>query len=515
MAARSGLPLALALLAGACGARPSKGVAPGVLVIVVDALRADHLKAYGYDRDTSPALDELAREGLRFEQVLAAAPLLLPAHAALLTGCEPDLARRILAPELESESARERSGPERARSLEPRATLEGAGERRWGIPMRAPHVAVEFLTAGYATATFVDQELLFEASGFGLGFQHHEFLDPRGAEYWEGPQETRAVDHFLKWLSDVPLDRPWFAYLHVNQLERFWSEGAFGGDGYFQPRPELTEIPPVANTDSVFFAVPRSRWRSGVRTLGQYEAAYDDEIRKVDAEIGRVCASLRRQGRFDSTTVHVLGAFGMQFGEAGMFLSSGRYSMADLSVPWIVHPRAVEGPGRSIPGLVSTLDVAPTLLALEGLALPRAISGLSQAAAVSVPGAPVAERPFVFASCGLQEGCAVIGERHALEYIVPRGMSDAQLRRSWTGEWSDRSLQPRVFCYDRLATPGPPLAGSERGPDPELAPYRAAAIEWLQALKDKRLALEGRTGGAEAGEAVPSARDAGLVEATR
>ena len=509
------LALPLALVASACGARPSTGVAPGVLLIVVDALRADHLSAYGYDRDTTPVLQELARDGLRFEQVFAAAPLMLPAHAALLTGCEPDLARRFLAPEFEGDAARERpSGHDRSRALEPRATLEGAGERRWSIPVRAPRLAVEFLAAGYATAAFVDHELLSAASGFGRGFQHHEHLDPRRAEHWEGPQSARAVDHFLKWLGDVPPDRPWFACLHLNHLERFWSESGVGAEGYFQPRPELTRIPPVANTDSVFFAVPRSRWRSGVRTLGQYEAAYDDEIRRVDAEIGRVCASLRRQGRFDSTTLHVLGAFGMQFGEAGMFLSSGRYSMADLAVPWIVHSRAVQGPGRSIPGLVSTLDVAPTLLALDGLGIPRAMSGHSQAAAVREPGTPAAPRPFVFASCGLQEGCVVIGERHALEYIVPRGMGDAQLRRSWTGEWSDRALQPRVLFYDRLETSSPPLDGGDLGRDPELGPYRAAAIEWLQA-QDKRHGSQGLMGGVDAGAAAPAPRDAGLAEAPR
>jgi|SRR5262245_754451 len=508
----------LALVASACGARPSTEVAPGVLLIVIDALRADHLSAYGYDRDTTPFLSELARDGLRFEQTFAAAPLLLPAHAALLTGCEPDVSRRFLAPELERESLRERlPGQDRARGFEPRAALEGAGERRWGIPLRAPRLAVEFLTAGYATAAFVDHELLFDAAGFGIGFQDREHLDPRQAESWEGPQSTRAVDHFLKWLGSLPPDRPWFACLHLNHLERFWSESGVGADGYFQPRPELAQIPPVANTDSVFFAVPRSRWRSGVRTLGQYEAAYDDEIRKVDAEIARLCASLRRDGRYEATTLHVLGAFGMQFGEAGMFLSSGRYSVADLAVPWIVHSRAVGSPGRSIPGLVSALDVAPTLLALAGLPVPRAMSGLSQAAAVREPGATVAARPFVFASCGLQEGCAVIGERHALEYVVPRAIGDAQMRRSWTGEWSDplsdpRALQPQVFFYDRLEKPLPTLERAEPGHDPELASYRSAAIEWLQALKEKRFAL---IGVAESGVAERATSDAGLVGAER
>lgn len=492
------LALALVLAGGAlaCGSRPGTGVAPGVLVVVVDALRADHLGAYGYDRDTTPSLRQLAREGLRFEQVFASAPLLIPAHAAILTGCEPGIARRFLARE-----------------------FEGPSEYRWGIPERAPRLAVEFLTAGFATAAFVDHELLSEAYGFGLGFQHYEILDPAEAEHWEGPPSTRAVDHFLKWLGSIPPSRPWFAYLHLNQLERFWSEPGAGADGYFQPRPELAHVPPVANTDSVFFAVPRSRWKGGVRSLGEYEAAYDDEIRDIDAEIGRLCASLRRQGRYESTSLHVLGAFGMQLGEAGLILSSGRYSMADLAVPWVVRPRAGLGgtPGRSIPGLVSTLDVAPTLLALEGLTPARDMSGSSQAAALRVPGTPAAERPFVYASCGLQEGCAVIGARHVLEYVFPLGTADAQLRRSWTGEWSEPTLQRRVSFYDRLVTPFPSLDGEESlAGAPELDTYLHAAVEWMRATNERRVQLQ-RTGGHAPADGADArrTRDAGLAGESR
>lgn len=469
--------LCLACIAAACGARSSTGVAPGVLLLVVDELRADHLGAYGYDRDTTPGLDELAREGLRFEQVFASAPLLIPAHVAVLTGCEPGVARRFLGRE-----------------------FEGLNERRWGIPARAPRLAVEFLAAGYATAAFVDHERLSAGYGFGLGFQRYEILDKASAEDWEGPPSTRPVDHFLKWLGTVPPSRPWFAYVHLNQLERSWSEPNNGSEGYFQPRPELAYIPPVANTDSVFFAVPRSRWRGGVRSLGQYEAAYDDQIRGIDAEIERLCASLRRQGRYEATSLHVLGTCGLQFGEAGMILSSGRYSLADLAVPWILRPRAGldAALARCVPGLVSTLDVAPTLLALEGLAVPRDMRGRSQAAALREPATAGTARPFVFASCGLQEGCAVIGASHVLEYLFPRGTADAQLRRSWTGEWSDLAMQPRLNLYDRKRTPAALLEGEESlMREAELPAYRAAAVEWLRQMNDMRLALQGPVGGAQ------------------
>jgi len=444
-----------------------------VLLVVVDALRADHLTAYGYDRLTDGALAELAAEGVCFEQAFASAPQLIPAHAALLTGCEPGLARRFLAPE-----------------------FEGLNERRWFVPERLPRLAVEFLAAGYATAAFVDHELVSPSFGFGAGFQRFEFLDPDGAEDWEGSQNRRVVDHFLQWLGDLPSGRPWFAYVHLNDLERFWTEPLARGEGYFQPRPELAQVPPVANTDSVFFAVPRSHWRGGVRTLGQYEAAYDDEIRLIDQELGRLFATLRQKGRFDATSVHVVGSFGMQLGEAGMFLSSGRYSRADLGVPWIYRPAvgAAGAPGTRVASLVSTLDVAPTLLDLAGLGVSRRFHGRSQGPLLRSE-ADVPPREFVFASCGVQEGCAVIGTDHVLEYLFPLGTDDAQLRRSWTGTWSDLAMQPRLVFYDRARESRPPLEGDpEQTQSPRFVSYRTAALDWLRDMSDVRTYLQSPPG---------------------
>jgi arylsulfatase A-like enzyme len=461
--------LTLAALVAGCGARPKEGVAPGVLVVAIDGLRADHLSVYGYDRETCPNLAALAGEGARFEEVFASAPLLLPAHVALMTGCEPSQARRYLSPE-----------------------FEGISERRWFIPERLPRAAVAFLSAGYATAAFVEDERLSDAFGFDRGFQEFRVLVPESAQDWEGPQSTRVVEHFLRWLATLSPSQPWFAYLELHALERVWTQPLAEKESFFPPRPEQDVIPPVANTDSVLFAIPRSRWRGRVRTLGEYEATYDDEIRHLDTELGRLFATLRRLGRDDASTIHVLGAFGVQFGEAGLYLSAGRYSLADLRVPWIVRPRAGSAAprGASVPGLVSSLDLVPTALELEGLAVPPGVHGRSQAARVrGERGA--GERPFVYASCGLQEGCAVIGARHVLEYLAPLTTNDAQLRRSWSGLWTEPARQPKLFFYDRRATPFPPLdEGGSLERDADFTPLRTAAIDWLLDMNDLRQILQ-------------------------
>ena len=62
---------------------------PNILLITLDTVRADRIGAYGYGKASTPALDRLAREGVRFTDATTQAPLTAPAHAALLTGLYP------------------------------------------------------------------------------------------------------------------------------------------------------------------------------------------------------------------------------------------------------------------------------------------------------------------------------------------------------------------------------------------------------------------------------------------
>lgn len=62
------------------------GSAPNILLLIIDTQRADHLSAYGYGRETSPALAQLAQEGVLFENAYSTSSWTLPSHASLLTG---------------------------------------------------------------------------------------------------------------------------------------------------------------------------------------------------------------------------------------------------------------------------------------------------------------------------------------------------------------------------------------------------------------------------------------------
>ena len=61
----------------------------GYVLISIDTLRADHLGAYGYPRDTSPFIDSLAERAVLFEQAVTHIPSTLPSHVSMLTGLQP------------------------------------------------------------------------------------------------------------------------------------------------------------------------------------------------------------------------------------------------------------------------------------------------------------------------------------------------------------------------------------------------------------------------------------------
>jgi len=445
---------------GSPAQRAAGAAAPGVLVVAIDALRADHLSCMGYDRPTTPSIDALAAEGVRFSQAFASSPLIIPSNVALLTGCEPLVARRNL--------------PE---------GLEALLERRWAVPESVPRLSVELLYGGFRTAAFVSDERLSPIYGFDPGFQRYVVLEED--ERALGPTAEQAAGQFLQWLRSVDRSQPWFAYLHLADLEHAWSQPDLQWESFFQPRGELAQVPPVGHTGSVFFAVPYTRWRGGTRSLGDYEVIYDGHLRRLDEALGRLFGALRNERRFENTIVCVVGTFGLQFGEAGLYLTAGRYSVADLHVPWILRlpPGMGAEPGRVVETLASGLDVAPTLLELCGLEVPAGTHGISQAAAVlSTQDEPApAPRDHVFASCGLQEGGAVIGRRYCLEYLQEDVVENAAWRRAWFGENQVGTGRMTTRFYDRLEDPHPPLDREMVPPlPPEHQVLRQAALGWVE-----------------------------------
>ncbi len=181
---RGALFLTLLFLAGCGGGGPRAG--QNLLLITVDTLRADHVGAYGYSSAKTPNIDELATEGVLFEQSLAQVPVTLPSHASLFTGLLPP--------------------------------THGVRDNTYFRLGSEALTLAEILKAkGYETAAFVSAFVLDSAFGLDQGFDLYddevagEADTPGIVAERRGELVTRS---FLSWIEKRASDRPFFAWLH-------------------------------------------------------------------------------------------------------------------------------------------------------------------------------------------------------------------------------------------------------------------------------------------------------------
>ncbi|MHB0969249.1 MAG: sulfatase-like hydrolase/transferase [Thermoanaerobaculia bacterium] len=180
--------LAALSIAASCSRRePATLAGSNVVLITIDTLRADHIGAYGYGPAATPNIDALARNGIRFDNAMAGAPLTLPSHATILTGMHPH-----------------RHG----------LRNNAAGS----LPDDAATLPTSFAGAGYRTAAFVGAFVLDHRFGIGRGFETYDDEIDRDPDAPAGIEAERpataVVDRALQWLG-VADARPFFLWVHV------------------------------------------------------------------------------------------------------------------------------------------------------------------------------------------------------------------------------------------------------------------------------------------------------------
>lgn len=368
----------LALLGGlgcllACGSRPSPPA--NVLLVSIDSLRADHVHADGYPRETTPTIDRLAREGARFEAAIAASSWTLPTHVTLLTSLPPEAhgvtsSTRALAPE-------------------------------------AVTLAEVLQAHGYRTAGFVSGPYLRAIYGFGQGFDVYDestVADGHRASHHgaTSPRLTRLVTDFLDtWRTAEPRP-PFFVFLHMWDVHYDYAPPP-PYDGMFDPDYAGTV------TANDFARNPDIRPGMARRDLEHVIALYDGEIRYTDEHLGRIIAHLGELGVLDDTVVVVTADHGEEFFEHGRKGHDARLYDELLRVPLVVRfPRRV-APGQVVGAQVRQMDVAPTILGLLGIAAPPGFAGPRPAAVdlgpwIAGSGERPAPRLPAFASTAAYDG---------------------------------------------------------------------------------------------------------------
>ncbi len=323
--------------ASAPAQRPAKPGRPNVLLVSIDSLRGDHLHCYGYPRETSPRMDALAEEGVRFETAVAPTSWTLPTHVTLLTALPPE--------------------------------LHGVNYNNTRLVSEATTLAEVLWQEGYCTAGFVSGPYLAASYGFSQGFDHYDdyslvkrsnLLSHRGAS---SPGLFRLIDKWLTRWNRAGRRRPFFIFLHMWDVHYDYTPPA-PYDTMFDPGYQGTVT--AENFELGFQVHPDM----DPRDLQHIIALYDGEIRFTDFHLGRVFDLLKQLGIYDDTIVVVTSDHGDEFFEHGNKGHDKTLYDESLLVPLIFRfPKEIPR-GKVVREQVRMKDVAPTILSLAKIEAP-------------------------------------------------------------------------------------------------------------------------------------------------
>ena len=321
------------------------GQRTNIVLMIADDMNWNDCGAYGHPHIRTPAIDRLAEQGMRFDHAYLTTSSCSPSRSSIITGKYPH--------------------------------NTGAEQLHWPLPPDSHTFVKQLNDAGYYTAAAGKWHLgeavkshfdrVYEAStaGFQLPSGKHKgpprmiAKQPSGCEDW------------LTALRSRPKEEPFFCWLAALDPHREYESGTL--DPPHQPEDVI--VPPhLPDTAAV---------REDLRL-------YYDEIGRLDHYVGEILSELDSQGVADNTVVIFISDNGRPFPRDKTTLYDG-----GIKTPWIVRWPGRVSPGSVSTSLVSSIDLAPTIVQIAGLSPGATHEGKSILPILSDPRARV--RRYVYA----------------------------------------------------------------------------------------------------------------------
>jgi len=308
--------------------------APNVVMIVVDTLRPDRLGAWGQARNTSPYIDELASESIRFSRATSQAPWTTPSTASLLTSLYPHQLG------IETEPNK--------------------------VPDQAVLLPELLRDRGYQTFGVVASSFLSPLFNFDQGFGRFEDRNVSGLMSITSPEVTRAA---IKMVKSRDRSRPFFLFVHY--FDPHFHYNSHSDFDFTEAEEEVRSGETEASQGDLGTKVETAGSESG-----QLFDSYDSEVGFTDHYIGQLLDYLRQKGLFDDALI----VFTADHGEE--FLDHGGWKHAHSLYEEVIHvPLLFKLPqsrtGRVEDRQVGLIDVFPTITEILGVEVEHPISGAS------------------------------------------------------------------------------------------------------------------------------------------
>lgn len=307
---------------------------PNIVLVVVDALRWDHMSCYGYGRDTSPNIDQIAQEGIIFNNAYAQSNDTLVSIPTLFLSFYP-VSHNVL-----SEAS--------------------------ALPPQCSTLAEDMKAAGYKTAGFSSNPRLWGGFGFQQGFDCFytgqnslvcglyytvigEILDRMFI-----PTDEKLTAQALSWITSNRSER-FFAYLHYMATHAPY------------PVPERYENIYVKEKIQNRIDFPCSTIEVSAAQKRDLINRYDNAIKFIDDEIDRLLTALEALGLKEDTLLIITADHGEAFGEHGAWTHGEILYQETIRVPLIMrYPKIIRGQMASNE-LVGLIDIKPTILNITGI----------------------------------------------------------------------------------------------------------------------------------------------------
>jgi hypothetical protein len=330
---------------GACELRvaPGENELQGVVLILLDTVRADHVSSYGHSRPTTPNIDALAERGVRFSQVVAPAPWTLPSVAGLLSGAYP------------------------TGGFMPKRKLNRS-------------LVEDLASAGLVTAAVTEGGYFSRVFELDRGFRH--FVEEQGPiQLLQRDEELKSdsnggIENTFRqarqWLGENRHE-PFFLLVHTYEAHTPYTRQTF---------TEGMDPGQVGGEVTVDFVASLQSGRVMINDaeVEYIKAMYDGGIHHADRHVGKLVTFLEEIGLADRTLVVVTSDHGEELDDHYRDRTADHgHSLLDplLMVPLVIYDPTRTYSQTEVTAQVRLIDVVPTIADILGVKIAAPIDGRS------------------------------------------------------------------------------------------------------------------------------------------
>ncbi|MVO98411.1 sulfatase [Paenibacillus lutrae] len=337
-----------------------------LIYLDIDSLRPDHMGCYGYARNTTPNIDAIAAQGVRFNHCYCASSPCVPSRASFMSGrfainhgalTHWGPGYDFYYPEGETHSETYAFFTRRLREAGYRTvTFSSFGDRHhaWWYFAGWNEVHTHTLKEGNEDADEVNAAVIPWLRSHGTEenyFLHIQYWDPH--TLYTYPQEFAE-----QWREHPAKPYPTEEEIAAHQADRFPHSAAY------------------LHTDRVFPATMPNRIANREDYIDLLNG-YDGGISYMDKHVGEIVQTLHELGIQDEVCFIISADHGESLGEHGIYAEHASATESVHHLPLIIKAPGITKPGTVVNGLIYNVDVVATITDLAGLPVPSGWDGAS------------------------------------------------------------------------------------------------------------------------------------------